>query len=134
MIYLLMECSGDYDDYREVPILASADNEKLEQRIVELKAQNEEHNQVMDLLTKFRRDWIKENPRPGFKPVGRNALPQTLENIAYNEHINEEFYTKKKNDEATFLKTLKLSVDGVRFLEVYYRKEFDYNIEEVETI
>jgi 3-phenylpropionate/cinnamic acid dioxygenase small subunit len=109
-----MECSGDFDDYREVPILASTDPEKLEQRIVELEEANEEHNRLMELLHEFRIQWIKKNPFP-------------------TPAIYEEFVTKKNNDESAFVETLELKVDANQFRRMY-SKDIAYNIDAVELI
>src|SRR4051812_46174643 len=64
MIYILVKCSGSYDDYIEENILASFSLKKLESKMAEFVAENELILKASNQLNEFRLDLEKQYPEP----------------------------------------------------------------------
>jgi hypothetical protein len=75
--YIVMECSGDYDEYREVPMKVFLDREKAEAFLSELENFATICNKIEDKSLIRRVEWNVLHPFPGgfYKAIGAyNAM------------------------------------------------------------
>jgi len=63
-IFVVTQCTRDYDDSWATPIFATPDRAKADNKITEMKARQINRKVVYDRLNQHMKEWEESNPRP----------------------------------------------------------------------
>ena len=135
MIYLAMECSGDYEDYQEVPIAASHDEERIRLFIIDKEADNARVRALYEKYSTFRTNWHRDNPRYD-KPADLRRKENQLE----DKKIYEENMAVYRAWANRFSKDIQNYFDEQGISQADREKiqcnssDYSYHIEEIEEI
>lgn len=74
-LYLVMHCHGSYDDYSEVPVLASFDRALLDAKVDELNMRKVARDAAYSAINQHMMGWEQTCPRPRFVDIKDDPLP-----------------------------------------------------------
>jgi hypothetical protein len=74
-LYLIMHCSGSYDDYSEVPVLASFDKTLLNAKVEELNTRKVARDAAYSAINQHMTSWEQTSPRPRSANIKDDPLP-----------------------------------------------------------
>jgi len=89
--FVLLQCSGDYEDYREVSIVASLDLQKVKDVEAKREKDDAEYDTCAEIINQFADEYLADNPSPKSEPlIQRKPWPSGIGKAAITDEMREE--------------------------------------------